>query len=427
MKVSAPLKYPFLYELAQVHGNWVSKRGVYKFVIESLITHYNFTLSVFPSPGHGSGVQWKNGTWNGVMGQLLNGQADFGASTSPNPSRFPLTSYSTAMIYPFVSFTIGLPKLTYSWKAIYWPFTPELWLSIIVSLIVVICTFKLLQIIWKRDNDGDFPFYRHLVVHLSFTLIGNGLPYPKGDVARIILGVWLLTTLIFNTLYVSKIVELLAFPIYEKQPTTFKELVESSDFSWGFDKAGGNMFQHFKTSSNPVFQKIIEKKQSEKEAIDCYKSAINSKFACITWAGAANYIAYKNLSMIHGKSPLIFSDDITLSIPTGITFPLRTLHRLNFDKNIGRLRDSGQIDKWIEQDLVDVRRDKLHWEHKEKIVSDDKVEDSGPVLLSLSNLLGIFGLYFVGQSCALVLLIVEVLTVFRSKVLIIFGKVRAFS
>jgi len=65
LRVSAPVKYPFLYELAQRDGVWVSKRGVYTYVIESLIEHFNFTLTVSPSAGGGSGAPIGNGSWNG--------------------------------------------------------------------------------------------------------------------------------------------------------------------------------------------------------------------------------------------------------------------------------------------------------------------------------------------------------------------------
>jgi len=338
------------------------------------------------------------------MGHLLSGEADFGASTSPNPSRFPLVSFSTAMIYPFVAFSVGPPQITYSWKAIYWPFTSELWLSIGLSLILIIFSFKMFQKVTAEQTNS--LLYRHLVEYLSFTLIGQGLPYPKAHSARIMLCAWLFATLIFSALYLSKLVGFLAFPIYQMQPRTFKELVES-DFLWGFDKAGGNMFAHFKTSSNPVFQKIIEGKQPEKEAIDCYSTAIKTQFACITWAGAANYIAYKNLTLSHGKSPLVFGDDITLSIPTGITFPRRTLHRLNFDRIIGTLRDSGQIDQWIVKNLEYVRREKVHWQRKMNMVVDDDNGESGPDLLSLSNLLGVFYFYIVGHVAAVLILAVE--------------------
>ncbi|CAL8103757.1 unnamed protein product [Orchesella dallaii] len=404
MTVSGPPKYAFLYELEEVDGGWVSKRGVYKFFIESLLTHFNYTFTVFPSTGHGSGTQFSNGTWNGVVGDVLYGLADFGTSTSPNPARFPLISYTTAMIYPFVSFIIGPPKITYSWKAIYWPFTPDMWIAILISLCLIVIVFKVFQKVWKEN--ADLRFYRHLVEYLSYTLIGQGLEYPSANSSRQLLAAWLFAALIFNTLYVSKIVGLLAFPIYQQQPKTFQQLVES-DLSWGFDKSGGNLFAHFKSSSNPIFHKIFEKKEPEKDAIDCFNGAIKENFACVTWAGAANYVAYKNLTFSHGKSPLVFAEDITLFVTCGIAFPRRTLHRDNFDNIIGTLRDSGQVDKWIEKDLENLRQEKVHWQKRMNMTVDDVSGDNGPDLLSLSNLLGVFYFYIVGHVAAILFLVVE--------------------
>ncbi|CAL8104288.1 unnamed protein product [Orchesella dallaii] len=406
MRVSVPPKYPFLFEVEEVAGGWVSKRGVYKFFIESLMTHFNYTFYVLPSTGHGSGTQFSNGTWNGVVGDVLYDLADFGTSSTPNAARFPLVTFATAMTYPFVSFIIGPPKITYSWKAIYWPFTPDLWFAIWLSLCFILIVFKLFQKI--RKEKTDLRLYRHLVEYLSSALIGQGLEYPTTNSSRQLLAAWLFPALIINTLYVSKIVGLLAFPIYQQQPRTFEQLVKSG-FSWGFDKSGGNLFAHFKSSSNPVFHQIFEKKENEKDAIDCFNLAIKKDFACITWTGVANYVAYKNLTFSHGKNPLVFTDDITLFVACGITFPRRTLHKNNFDNVIGRLRDSGQIDKWVQEDLENLRKEKHHWQLKMNMSVEDVGGDDGPDLLSLSNLLGVFYFYIGGHVAAIFLLVGEML------------------
>lgn len=402
LKISAPPKYPFLLEIELKPGatEWSSKRGVFHFLIKSLLDHFNFTYSLFPSTGHGSGHQYPNGTWNGVVGDVLYGLADFGTSTSPNAARFPLISFTSAVVYPFVSFMLGPPRVTYSWKAIYMPFAPHLWLAVILSLIIIIVTFKLMKITQKTECA---LMYKHLVENISFTLIGQGLPYPYSHSARLLLAIWLLAAMILNTLYVSKIVGLLAFPMYQVQPKTFKDLVQAPDYSWGFDHSGGNLFAHFKSSSNPVFQQIFEKMEGEKDAVNCFNAALDRNFACITWAGVADYIAYRNLTMRHGRSPLNFADDITLFVACGLAMPSKTVLKANFDNVLGTVRDSGQNDKWLREDLENLRRNKVHWEKS----LDNKVggenaenEDDGPDLLGLRNLLGVFYFYVVGHVLA---------------------------
>lgn len=100
---------------------------------------------------------------------------------------------------------------------------------------------------------------------------------------KLMLVVWLLTAIIFNTLYVSEIVALLVFSVYQGQPRTFKQLLESHGFSWRFDHSEGNLFAHFKSSSNPVFQQVFAKMGNESD------TTLTKNFACITWTGVSDF------------------------------------------------------------------------------------------------------------------------------------------
>ncbi len=244
-------------------------------------------------------------------------------------------------------------------------------------------------------------FYAHLLEYISFTLVCQSVSWPYSHASRLLLAIWLLAAMILNTLYVSQVVGLLAFPIYESQPKTFKQLVNAPHFSWGFDHSGGNLFEHFRTSSNPVFQKIFANKEAAKDAIDCFQSSLDKNFACVTWAGVADYVTYKNLSLRHGKSPLKFADDITLFVPCGLAMPRGSILKERFDGFLGILRDSGQGSKWVTEDLETVRKNKLAWE-KRLTAKEKREEDDGPVLLGLRNLLGIFYLYIVGIVSSLI-------------------------
>ncbi|CAL8135164.1 unnamed protein product [Orchesella dallaii] len=413
LRGSVPLKYPWLYEIKQINGKWKPIRGVYAGMVDNLLAHLNFTFTVFPSTGHGSGIRFPNGTWNGVMGDMLYDVADFGASSSNNYGRYPLVSFTNAIVYIYISFFMGPPRISYTWKAIYWPFTPELWFSVVMSLLVVLLTFKLMQLENNPVKETSLLFRRHLVEYISFTLIGQGLEYPNGISARLLLTVWLFSALIINTLYVSMIVGLLAFPLYQQQPMTFKELVQSGDFSWGFDMSRGSLFAHFKTSSNPTFREIFEQKEAERESEECLKQAMQRNFACVTWDGVAKYIAFRNLSLIHGKSPLVYANEITLFVASGLAVPRRNVYKANFHWILGTLHDTGHSEKWEKDDMETLRKNKVHWEQSMNITKES--EDDGPDLLSLSNLLGVFYCYFVGHVAALLMFLMEFVKYSRSR------------
>lgn len=72
-----------------------ARRGVWRYLFsEYLMIKFNFTYNWFPSTGldgkmgtGGSGVQMKNGTWVGVVGDLYNGNADVGLAIANTDKR----------------------------------------------------------------------------------------------------------------------------------------------------------------------------------------------------------------------------------------------------------------------------------------------------------------------------------------------------
>lgn len=329
-------------------------------------------------------------------------RADFGTAASANPERYQIVSFTNFPIsYIYVTFMMGPPRKTYTWKAVYWPFAWDLWLAVVCSIYLVVLIFKLMDKLLS-DQRGQ-SIYRHLFENISFALLGQGYDCsdPGPHAARFLLAVWLFATIIINTLYVSQVVGLLAFPLYQVQPFTFKALVESG-FEFGFDRSGGSLFAHFKHSKNPIFHEIFERRLPEQDAIDCFNLAVEKNFACITWSGVADYTAYRNMTLKHGKSPLVFADEKTQFIPSGIMLPLRSLFRDNFNSKLGMLTDSGQDEKWLQMDYQNLRKAKVKWQHSMGMKADDEVEDEQD-LLSLSNLLGIFYIYIVGHILSMLL------------------------
>lgn len=287
MRTSSPTKYKFTTEIEEIDGNWHLIRGISKSIMDGVLPHYNFTYNVFASPNGDTGSLNKNGTWDGCVGQLISGEADLSLTTSSNHARFLVIGFSTAAFYAWVSFTVGQPRQFYSWKAIFWPFTKELWLSIISSLLTVIIIFKLFEKYESKYHRRRKAIQENLITEVTFILIGRNAEW-KSDAtySRILLCIWILCSLVINSLYNSKIVGLLAQPVYENPPRTFEDLAESK-YSVGMDIAGGSLYAYFQTSTSLIFQKMFRKFESPKETVDCFADATQRDFACVTWGGVS--------------------------------------------------------------------------------------------------------------------------------------------
>lgn len=315
LRISSPTKYPSLIEIEQVSKNiWKCKRGSNKYVLEALFQHFNFTMHIFPADGGDSGKLLSGGKWTGAVGDILNSKADLGLSTSYNKFRYQVIGFSRGFQYSSGTFSLGKPRATYSWRALYCPFALNLWLAVGVSLVIVLLAFQIIQRNELCSKDRQLS-----TLYVAFILVGKDISYPNANPTRVLLLAWMLECMVITTVYVSKIVGQLAFPILELQPKNFKQLADPKfGYAWGI-AGGGNLYAHFETSTNPVLRKIFNGFGNQMDPISCLKQAMLTKFACITWSITKDYISHKNFTLMHGKGQFVTADEATtLFVPVGL-------------------------------------------------------------------------------------------------------------
>lgn len=122
IRVSCSMFTKWAYELRQnpKSGTWESTRGIFKFPFDHLKYKYNFTPEYFPSSGGGgTGHKSKNGSWDGVVGDVLSGRADLGLSLGDTFHRHEVIGYTIPLSYPTLVFATGVPQPQYCWKSVY--------------------------------------------------------------------------------------------------------------------------------------------------------------------------------------------------------------------------------------------------------------------------------------------------------------------
>lgn len=390
LRITSPTIYKIIIELKLVRGKLEMQAGQNKQVIEYLFPRFNFSFTIFTSTGDNTGRRLSNGTYNGVLGDILYDKADMGLCTSYNYMRYSLIGFTKGTQYVWGTFYVGPPKPLYSWKAIFSPFSYAMWIGVIVSLGGVIGIFHIIQMNHKET--------RLSAMRIGFVLVGQSIEYPKSISARLMLCVWLFCSVVLSTSYVSKIVGFLAFPEVATQPKNFIELADPKfGYEWGMNLKDGNLYRHFETSPNPIFRKIFAEKEPPKTSEACLKAATERNFACITWKQMGDYFAFRNFTIKNGKSPLVVADqDKPLFVPLGFAVKINSILLPTFDKAIGSLVESGQGQKWEEHELVNIHRKKIHWE---KATGGTKRNSSSTEknLLSLKNLMGVFYMLIFGS------------------------------
>ncbi|CAG7690686.1 unnamed protein product [Allacma fusca] len=341
-------------------------RGLYKYLLREFEKRLNFTTVVFPSTGGGSsGNLLENGSWTGLLGDVITGKADIGFAAGGNWLRFQYVDTNSALNQT----------------------TPR---SLSDDSQIKKCL--------KKMDAMEFVvlafFERSSKIQGNFSV-------------RTFAGFWSLVGLVISTLYKGKIVGLLAFPHYPTAPQNFDELA-ASDYSWGLQFYGGLAYDLFRLSSNPTLKYLASKMELEPNATRCYERARNSKFSCITYGGRADYSIKRNFSNMFGISDLTVAPSREFITSAAPAVKKRSYLILIFDWIISKAVDSGFIEKWVLMDYELIRQEKLKASLNGKgNVFVELQHDQDHSILTLKNLKGAFMLLFFGGTWSCILLLLE--------------------
>jgi hypothetical protein len=110
LKLSTTDKVPQIFELTKNldTGKITAKRGLYASVLSHLQKGLNFTGELLiSSGGGGTGTQLKNGTWVGIIGDLISQRADIGFIAAVTTQRYEHADLCAPVNYAFVGYVTG--------------------------------------------------------------------------------------------------------------------------------------------------------------------------------------------------------------------------------------------------------------------------------------------------------------------------------
>ncbi|CAG7694148.1 unnamed protein product [Allacma fusca] len=389
-------------------------RGLYKYLLLEFEKRLNFTMDVFPSTGGGSsGNLLEDGSWTGVLGDVITGKADIGFSAGGNWLRFQyVDTNSGIMEFMFLTFATGKQPAEYSWMAVFLPFSILVWCICVISFIGAFIIILALNQTTHGNLSDDSRIKTCLkkMDAMEFVVLAffeKSVKIQGNFSVRNFAGFWSLVGLVMSTLYKGKIVGILAFPHYSTAPQNFDELA-ASDYSWGLQFYGGLAYDLFRLSSNPTLKYLASKMELEPNATRCYDRARNSKFSCITYGARADYSIRKNFSNKFGKSDVSVAPSREFITSVAPIVKKRSYLIRIFDWMISKTVDSGLIDRWVLMDYELMRQEKLKASLNGKgNVFVELQHDQDHSILTLKNLKGAFMILGVGGAWSLILFLLE--------------------
>ncbi|XP_035701231.1 glutamate receptor ionotropic, delta-2-like [Folsomia candida] len=382
-------------------------------VSEFFMVKLNFTYNLFLSTGKdggfvgggGSGIPLPNGTWIGTVGDVISGKADIGIIAVNTDERNRQVSFTNSFYdHVYLHFLTNKGVQIFSPATLLWSFDHLMWTCIGSSTLGAFLVFRLIMNgmnILEMNTNGRMSFarrgqvsqenwgLRHQIWFVITTYLDQDCVLPTCTPLRCFVALWLFFALIVTTVYRSKMVSLLAFPVMEEIPHTFKDLVES-DYTVGCINPQDAVLSMLARSKDPVYVKLLNNLEIiNKNRPKCLEQSIDNQYACVALSSETRYLQYANLSDSDIRK-LVQSQENTFVVFLGLHFESGSIYTDAFDRLLSWARPFHLADVWEEFDMVyNVRLQKRDWwlatNQTEKLERSNVIDNDNLTLKHISG------------------------------------------
>nr|XP_045610238.1 probable glutamate receptor [Procambarus clarkii] len=282
-------------------------------LIHTFADKLNFTFNVQEDMNRTLGVE-RNGSFSGMIGLLQREEREFSTISAPTAKRLKAVDY--LMSYPSDPFIIASLKPTLLPKslALVRPFTGELWVTLLVSVVAWGVTLWLLQRAWQWVAGGR-PV--GLVTSLMYgygALLQNLPSDPSASISgRMLVGWWLVFCLIVTTGFSSSLMAHLTVQGRSRPLETFEDLVTQPGWRWGTVSwmLTEAVVDYFVKHPNPAVNQVYHKMEviEEDEAL---KKVLAGKFSFISFKNFVTVNVATHFTDERGNNPFHTSRGIPM-------------------------------------------------------------------------------------------------------------------
>ncbi|CAI5784662.1 glutamate receptor ionotropic, delta-2 isoform X2, partial [Podarcis lilfordi] len=252
LRVVTVLEEPFVMVSENVLGKPKKYQGFSIDVLESLSTYLGFTYEIYVAPDHKYGRPLENGTWNGLIGELVFKRADIGISAlTITPDRENVVDFTTRYMDYSVGVLLQKAEKTMDMFACLAPFDLSLWACIAGTVLLVGLLVYLLN--WlnpprlQMGSMTSTTLYNSMwFVYGSFVQQGGEVPYTT-LATRMMMGAWWLFALIVISSYTANLAAFLTI-------TRIENSIQQTDIPYGtvLDSA---VYEHVRVKGMNPFEK----------------------------------------------------------------------------------------------------------------------------------------------------------------------------
>ncbi|KAK6742564.1 hypothetical protein RB195_010055 [Necator americanus] len=236
------------------------------------IEGFNFEVYL----GEKTGSKLPDGSWDGMMGDLLNGKADVAvASLTINQERERVVDFSKPFMTTGISIMIKKPdKQEFSVFSFMQPLSTEIWMYIIFAYIgvsvVIFLVSRFSPYEWRVEEtarggftiSNDFSVYNCLWFTLAAFMQQGTDILPRSISGRIASSAWWFFTMIIVSSYTANLAAFLTLEKMQAPIESVEDLAKQTKIKYGI-QGGGSTASFFKYSSVQIYQRMWRYMESQ--------------------------------------------------------------------------------------------------------------------------------------------------------------------
>uniref|UniRef100_UPI00398E9103 glutamate receptor ionotropic, delta-1-like n=1 Tax=Pristiophorus japonicus TaxID=55135 RepID=UPI00398E9103 len=364
LKVVTILEEPFVMVAENILGQPKRYKGFSIDVLDALAKNLGFKYEIYQAVDHKYGSQLANGSWNGMIGELINKKADIAVSAvTITPERESVVDFSKRYMDYSVGILLKKPEEKINIFSVFAPFDLAVWACIAAAIpLVGVLIFVLNRVQLVPTHPQTSPSNSntlHSAIWLVYgAFVQQGGDSPMNSVAmRIVMGSWWLFTLIVCSSYTANLAAFLTVSRMDNSIHSFQDLAKQSDLSYGTVRDSA-VYEYFQAKgTNPLEQdstyaelwRTISKNNGAEHSVSAANEGI-AKIKTGTYAFLWDMAVVEYTALIDEDCSLTVVGDSISSKGYGVALQHGSPYRDLFSQRILELQDSGDLDvfkqKW---------------------------------------------------------------------------------
>ncbi|KAM5141048.1 glutamate receptor ionotropic, delta-1 isoform 3-T3 [Mantella aurantiaca] len=262
MKVVTILEEPFVMVAENILGQPKKYKGFSIDVLDALSQNLGFKYEIYQVPDGKYGHALPNGSWNGMIGELINKRADIAVSAiTITPERESVVDFSKRYLDYSVGILIKKPEERINIFSLFAPFDFAVWaciaavIPVVGVLIFVLNRIQAVRAQTSSQANASTSSTLHSAIWIVYgAFVQQGGESVANSVAmRIVMGSWWLFTLIVCSSYTANLAAFLTVSRMDNPIRTFQDLAKQMDLSYGTVK-DSSVYEYFKAKGTNTLE-----------------------------------------------------------------------------------------------------------------------------------------------------------------------------